>query len=49
MNIPMVSVDINLIIECYTFSHASETTHWLDPRLSKVQKSGALDCEVDGK
>ncbi|XP_056000643.1 membrane-associated guanylate kinase, WW and PDZ domain-containing protein 1-like isoform X12 [Ostrea edulis] len=32
----------------YFIDHTSETTHWLDPRLSKLQKQQAGDCNDDG-
>ncbi|XP_056000647.1 membrane-associated guanylate kinase, WW and PDZ domain-containing protein 1-like isoform X16 [Ostrea edulis] len=31
----------------YFIDHTSETTHWLDPRLSKLQKQQAGDCNDD--
>lgn len=32
----------------YFIDHTSETTHWLDPRLAKLQKQQAGDCNDDG-
>ena len=31
--------------EAYFIDHNSGTSHWLDPRLSKVQKKRAEECE----
>ena len=33
----------------FVFSHTTETTHWLDPRLAKNQKLHALECDENGK
>ncbi|XP_046353265.1 membrane-associated guanylate kinase, WW and PDZ domain-containing protein 1-like isoform X6 [Haliotis rufescens] len=33
--------------QAYYIDHNSETTHWLDPRLEKLQKPSADDCEQD--
>lgn len=39
-----------ILSDCVSvFSHTSETTHWLDPRLAKLQKQQAGDCNDDGK
>lgn len=32
---------------CYSCSHSSGTSHWLDPRLSKFQKKSLEDCGDD--
>lgn len=33
----------------FLFSHETETTHWLDPRLINVQKVQAEECTDDGE
>ncbi|CAG2191911.1 unnamed protein product [Mytilus edulis] len=33
----------------YFIDHDTEATHWLDPRLSHLQKQTAMDCNDDGK
>ena len=33
----------------FVFSHDSESTHWLDPRLTNNQKMSPLECKDDGK
>jgi endothelial cell adhesion protein len=33
--------------EAYFIDHSSGTSHWLDPRLSRVQKTRPEDCSDD--
>ena len=42
-------MQVLLISVCPPLSHNTETTHWLDPRLSRVQKHSPSECGDDGE